>query len=203
MNTREKEIFAYTYKKVKAWFKDRPSPGHDFGHAERVTHFSVRLARAEGGNIFLSALSGLLHDVGRAIEPEFPQKTHHELSYDLCREWFRADPILNTLSRAEKLTILYAVRNHWNNFADGCWEAVILRDADKLDLFGPVFLTRAKQHHDSNWNKIQRDFRLIYDCWYWLRTKTAQKIAGGKNFIQWSDKFYAKLLRSKAKPVRL
>lgn len=203
MNKREKEIYTYTYKKVKVWLKERPAPGHDFGHAERVARFAARLARAEGGNIFLATLSGLLHDIGRAVEREFPQKTHHELSYDLCREWFKADSVLKTLSRAEKFTLLYAVRNHWNNFADDFWEAILLRDADKLDLFGPVFLVRSKQHRNSNWDRIQRDFRLVYDCWYWLRTKTAIKIARGKNFIQWSDRFYAKFLRAKAKPVRL
>lgn len=203
MNKREKEIYVYTYKKVRAWFKERPASGHDFGHAKRVARYGIRLARFEGGNVFLLALTGLLHDVGRAVEHQFPNKRHHELSYNLCRKWFRVDPVFRTLSRAEKLIILYAVRNHWNNVADDVWEAVILRDADKLDLFGPISIIRAKQHRGQNWERIQQDLRLVYDCWYWLRTKTAKKIASGKKYIQWSDRFYTKFLRARAKPARL
>ncbi|MBI5729430.1 MAG: phosphohydrolase, partial [Candidatus Magasanikbacteria bacterium] len=59
MNKREREIFVYTYKKVKTWLKEHPAPGHDFEHADRVARYAIRLARRHGGNIFLSALSGL------------------------------------------------------------------------------------------------------------------------------------------------
>ena len=40
------------------------------------------------------------------------------------------------LKKAEKLVVLYAVRYHWNDAADKYKEAIILRDADKLDIYG-------------------------------------------------------------------
>ncbi|OGH92257.1 MAG: hypothetical protein A2534_05045 [Candidatus Magasanikbacteria bacterium RIFOXYD2_FULL_39_9] len=204
MYTKEqKSIIKHTESKVRDFLKSNPAPSHDYGHADRVRLFAIRLAKAHGGNIFLSALSGLLHDIGRADEQKFPGITHHEISYELCRQWFRADPMYSSLSRQEKTIILYSIRNHWNNFADKYWEAVILRDADKLDLFGPILWTREKQNPSADWKKIQNDIRLIYDDFYWLRTPTAKRIAGGKNFIGWTNQFYKKLLSARIKPVEL
>lgn len=203
MTQREKTIYAYVNKKVKAWFLERPAPGHDFGHAERVAVYCQKLAKVEGGSVFLSGIIGLLHDIGRAIEKDNAGVTHHELSYNLCREWFRDDAALKTLSRTEKLNILFSVRNHWNNQADKYWEAVILRDADKLDMFGKIGLERGKKHRAGDWKILQQDFRFSYDAFYWIRTSTARKIAVGKKYIQWTDAFYKKLLRSGVKSVEL
>lgn len=204
MHTKEQQsIIKYTEKKVRDFLKFHPAPGHDYNHADRVRHFAIRLARAHGGNIFLCALSGLLHDIGRANENHSPKSTHHEVSYELCRNWFRNDQIYAALSGKEKIIILYSIRNHWNNFADKYQEAIILRDADKLDLFGPVLLQREKQIRNVSWRKIQNDIRLMYDDFYWLRTPTAKRIARGKNFIQWTDKFYKKFLLPRAKSAKL
>lgn len=200
---KQQSLIKHTENKVRDFLKSHPAPGHDYNHADRVRRFAIRLARAHGGNIFLCALGGLLHDIGRANEHKFPNATHHEVSYELCRKWFRTDPAYAVLSNREKIIILYSIRNHWNNFADKYQEAVILRDADKLDLFGPVLLEREKQHHHSDWKRIQNDIRLVYDDFYWLRTTTAKRIARGKNFIEWTDKFYKRFLLPRAKSARL
>ena len=200
---KQKLIIRHTENKVRDFLKHNPTPGHDYNHADRVRHFAVRLARAHGGNIFLCALSGLLHDIGHANDGKNTNTTHHEASYELCRKWLREDPVFDYLSKQEKMIILYSIRNHWNNCTDKYWEAVILRDADKLDLFGPILLEREKQHHNRKWEEIQRDIRFMYDDFYWLRTSTAKRIARGKNFVRWTDRFYKKFLRSREKSVKL
>ena len=204
MDTKKQQsIIKHTEQKVRDFLKFHPAPGHDYNHADRVRKFAVRLARAHGGTIFFCALSGLLHDIGRANENHSHNTTHHEVSYELCRKWFREDPAYSVLSNKEKIIILYSIRNHWNNFADKYQEAIILRDADKLDLFGPVLSQREKQHRHRSFEKIQLDIRLVYDDFYWLRTDTAKRIARGKKFIRWTDKFYKKILLPRVKSVKL
>lgn len=199
----QKQLLTYTKAKVRALFKEHPAPAHEYDHADRVRKHGVVIAKAEKEQVWLAELIALLHDIGRTKEHFEPKQTHHEWSYSMCQEWFREDFHFDVLSDEEKLCILYSVRNHWNSCADDYKQAIILRDADKLDGLGSVGLRRIKMYNKGNELDQVNDMRLHYEMLYWLRTKKAQAIAkqfGGMTPI---DREYARLLKKGIKKVSL
>lgn len=207
MYTDKQQAFLdYVTEKVKNLFVEFPAPGHDFTHAENVADYAKKISEAESArSIFLCELSGILHDIGRAPEHHTPGNTltHHELSYNMLREWFGEDRQFDFLTDEEKLELLYVLRYHWNDAADDYDTAWILRDADKLDGFGCHGFERMKEFHAHDDAKISLDLRLAYQCWYWVRTETARQIAGEKKLMEELDVLVVKILRSKIKPVEL
>ncbi len=201
---KQKRIIAHVRAKVKALFVKYPIKAHGFDHALRVSKWAVIVATAEKNNVFLAELSGLLHDIGRATE-NLPGNTkqHHELSYDMCREWFKEDKIFNFLSRAEKLIILYAVRYHWNEAADKYKIAWILRDADKLDAFGAIGLKRTIEFFNKDEKIIMHDLRLRYEMFHNIRSKKGQQIMKSQHLFEPIRRYQYRILKSKIKPVEL
>lgn len=200
---RERIILKYTKVKTKTLFAEQPAISHGYDHAERVAKWAVEIARAHKGNIFLSELSGIVHDIGRAIEKDNPGVRHQELSYRVLREWLKEDRVFDLLTRAEKLNILYSVRYHWNNAADKYIEAVILRDADKIDSFGEFGVKRSVAIYRADLYRLQRDFRFKYEMYYWLRTKKAKQIVAQNKYMEKVNVFYLKLIKRDIKPIEL
>ena len=201
------EILNHTRLKVEELFKKNPVAAHSYDHAERVSMHAVEIAKGEGSkSMFLAELAGLLHDIGRVREEYHSKKnklTHHELSYIMLQEWFNQDKMFESLTKEEKLTLLYAVRYHWNNMADDYEVAWILRDADKIDMFGEIGLERAREFCGGDSEKFHRDIRLKYDAFYWVHTKTAKAIVKERKLIEKVDIFYKKLLKDAIEPVVL
>lgn len=201
---KQKRIIAHVRAKVKSLFVAHPIKAHGFDHALRVSKWAAIIATAEKGNVFLAEMSALLHDIGRATE-HLPgnTKTHHELSYDMCREWFKQNRVFDLLSKQEKLIILYAVRYHWNEAADKYKIAWILRDADKLDTFGAIGLKRIREFYNKNEEIILRNIRLLYEMIYNIRSKKAQQIMKSKRLFEPIIRYQRRLLKSQIKPVEL
>lgn len=206
MTKTELKILAYTKAKVRALFRAHPAPAHNFDHAERVFAHARKIAQAEETDVFLCGLAALLHDVGRtrehAVKVRQPN-THHELSYQMCRVWFRTDLVLKQLTKQQKIILLYTIRYHWNNAADKYFEAVVLRDADKLDALGKHGIKRTQEVFRRDHKRLLRDFRYKYDLFYWLVTGAAQQIARRGRLMAPVDTLYFKLLRRAIKPIRL
>jgi HD superfamily phosphodiesterase len=202
--TREKQLLAHATRRVKALFKERPYPAHNFDHADRVRKWAMQIAKAEKANVFLSAFIALIHDIGRAFETDHPGVRHHELSYRVFRIWLADDAGFADLMPEERRIILYSIRYHWNNAADKYFEAIILRDADKLDLFGAVGLKRHLESAPHDEERLMHLIRLVYDSHYWIMTKTAKKILK-KNTAMMGviNRFYLKKLQSKILPIEL
>lgn len=200
----QQKIIRHTKGKVKALFVAYPIKAHGFDHAQRVSKWAVIIAMAEKDNLFLAEMSAWLHDIGRATE-HLPGNTkrHHELSYDMCREWFKEDSVFGFLSTAEKLTILYAVRYHWNEAAGKYKVAWILRDADKLDAFGVIGLKRSKSFFNNDENVIMHDIRLRYEMLHNFRTKKSRQIMKNKHLFEPLRRYQRRILKSKIKPVEL
>lgn len=194
-------------EKVFELFEKYPVRGHNFDHAERVADYAVKIAEGEGfQEVYLCELAGFLHDIGRAAEHHTSDKrklSHHELSYELLRSWFNEDKRFKALDKEEKRALLYAVRYHWNNAADDYELAWILRDADKLDLFGERGIQRITEYRGGDLDKIKQDLRFEYDCFYWIRTQTAKSIIKDENLMQSIDAFYKNFLKNQIKPVVL
>jgi len=204
---KQQEIIKYTRAKVYSYMGENPVAGHGADHAARVAEWAVQIAKKEKANIFLSEMAGLLHDVGRALEgmngSEDSKKRHHELSYEICQEWFRNDEILNKLSNSEKLNLLYSVRYHWNNAADKYLEAIILRDADKMDLFGKIGIERNERFWNYDREKIMLQMRFRTDDMFWIRTKTARVFFEKHEMFDPILKYTIKKLKEDIHPVEL
>jgi uncharacterized protein len=195
---RQKQIVNHSRNKIKKFLDKYNAPGHSFDHADRVCKFAVEIAQNEKSDIFLCEMASLFHDLGR-IENYGQSKEHSEISYEICKKWFREDKIYKNLTKQEKKIILYAVRNHQNDEANKYDVAWILRDADKLDAFGKDGLKRSLIFFKKDMKKIDLDLRLRYYNLYWLKTKTAKNILKERNLMKPIEKYYKKLLRSKIK----
>ncbi len=201
MYTKEQQYTRETIsKKVQDFFETFPVKGHGFDHAYRVAADAKAIAQKEyPDKIFLCEISGLLHDIGRVTEHYTPgnTKTHHELSYELLRKWFVEDRIFDIFSDEEKKELLYGIRYHYNDAADLYPSAFVLRDADKIDLLGPIGLERCCSFFAGDEKAILTDLYKKYYCYYWLRTQTArQKVDDEKLMDPVTDFFVAKLRAS-------
>lgn len=205
-NQKQKRIIAHVRAKVKTLFIAYPIKAHGFDHAFRVASWAAQIAKGESANIFLCEMAGLLHDIGRTQEKGGPAITgakHHELSYTMLREWFLKDRFFDTLTKKEKIILLYSVRYHWNNAADKYDVAWILRDADKMDAFGKIGLGRMWEVYKDDVYSMDLALRLQFDSYFWLITKTARKIVKDKKMIEPTIAFYKKLLKARIEPVEL
>lgn len=200
------EFMNHVQQKVAAFFDAYPVTAHGFEHVSRVARHAQDIALHESPkDTFLAELAGWLHDIGRVPEHFHNplMKTHHELSYDLIKEWMREDVKFYMLSDAEKLELLYSVRYHWNNAADKYFSAVILRDADKLDALGKIGLERGIAYAEHDEEKINLNLRFTYDIAYHIQTARAKQIIEERDLMAPIDAYYDQFLRSKIEPVTL
>lgn len=209
----EQKILEHTIEKVRELFEKYPVPAHSFDHAETVAKFARQIAEQEKArSIFICEMAGYLHDIGRVPESynlgytndsiDQNEKGHHELSYLLFSDWLREDAVLREgLTPVQKNELLYSIRNHWNNFADRYDTAWILRDADKLDLFGERGLARQLEHNAPDETRISRSIRYSFDNYFWLRTKTAREIVNEPGMVEALTTYYADFLRAQIKDV--
>jgi uncharacterized protein len=123
---------------------------HDYKHADRVRRWAVRIADEEGyerGAMVEAA--ALLHDVGLAVVTE--RGRHAEEGAGLAAEFLLRG---SYFSEGEIEEIARAIRAHsWQG--EGGPLGDILRDADMLDMFGPVGLMRAltSQSHKPDYDQ--------------------------------------------------
>ena len=206
----EQKILAYTITKVRDLFAKYPAPAHSFDHAQTVATFAREIAEAENAkSVFLCELAGYVHDIGRAAEYHDLGYTkidgsrgHHELSYKMLRDWCKESSVLAELTPAQKNELLYAVRNHWNNFADKYDTAWILRDADKLDCFGERGLARNLEHSHGDDNRLNQILRNDFECYFWLRTDTAKTMVVKNKMLDPILDYYETYLKQRIQDVQ-
>jgi len=194
----QQNLLNHVILKVKKLFEDYSDPAHGIDHIERVVNgVNKIIKREEVNNPFLCELSAWFHDIGRTLEdnPGESSRKHHELSYELLNKWFEDDNSFDILSKEEKKELLYSVRYHWNDVADKYDTAWILRDADKIDLFGDVGLERVWKLFKDNDYAWDQHLRNIFSCYYFLRTKTAKQIVD--KFMPETEKRLNTYLKSK------
>lgn len=179
----QQKVIARVRERVKDLFRGHPVPAHNLNHVSRVRDWAVKIATAEGANVFLCELAAWLHDIGRVEEKE-RREPHHEVSYEMCREWFRAEEIFNLMTAEEKLIVLYAVRYHWNDMANKYDVAWILRDADKLDGFGIVGVKRWHEACSGDFRIMNAELRFTINNFFNIKTKTAKRAIEEKNLLE-------------------
>jgi HD superfamily phosphodiesterase len=120
-----------------------PLKSHGPDHHWRVYQYALQLAKAIGATYDPDVLAGaaLLHDMA-AYYPERTGEQYHDFDHQLAEEVLRSAHFPE-----EKIpAVTYAIAHHGSDpkykQADEPVEVTILRDADKLDVFGPVGVAR-------------------------------------------------------------
>ena len=113
---------------------------HDRSHVERVYNLAVRIAREENADLDVVKAASLLHDVARTMEDKGIIEDHAvEGAKMACR-------ILERVSFPESKIAAVAACIEAHRFRNGfrpkTLEAMILQDADRLDVIGAVGIAR-------------------------------------------------------------
>ncbi|KKU12120.1 MAG: hypothetical protein UX17_C0056G0006 [Parcubacteria group bacterium GW2011_GWC2_45_7] len=176
----------FTENKARSFMADFTVPAHGIEHICRVRDWAVKIAREEGQDEFLAEIVAFLHDIGRV--PEFknnPELRHHELSYRLAQEWFAQYREFDLLTLQEKEEVLYVVRYHWDDTAEKYPLANILRDADKLDMYGEIGLKRAVEfHRKSGREDIKKNIEANLAMVSRIKTATAKKVIAENDLLR-------------------
>ncbi len=130
------ELLKATEKHVRTIFENEGS-GHDWWHIHRVRSMAVKLAQAEGADLFIVELAALLHDID-----DYKLTNGSQLNKNTI-EWLTAcqvdpDIILNICKIIDGVSFKGAqVDTSTSN-----QECKVLQDADRLDAIGAIGIAR-------------------------------------------------------------
>lgn len=129
-----------TLEKAKEWYCDT-DPVHDFSHIERVYHLVEHLAQAEGADLEIVCAAALLHDVNGSTPGSDVRKEHHLRSAEFAETVLREEGWSEERIKA----VQHCIRAH--RYRDdreppATLEAMVLFDADKLDVLGAIGAVR-------------------------------------------------------------
>ena len=194
-------------KEIYILFKDGNS-GHDFSHLKRVMQNAIYIQKREGGDLYIIAISALVHDIHRLVSNQKGYFVRAEDCLDVVEKILKDCGI-----EEDKIKeILYIVENHERKREKIFnLETYIVQDADILDALGKIGLKRClkycKTHkipvsntkYPLNSPEFIPDINPISSCHYiyntiipnadFLYTETAKKMAKGKvkmleNFVK-------------------
>ncbi len=110
--------------------------GHDWWHIFRVRNMALKIAKKEGGNLFLIEISALLHDLDDwKMNPETPlQKT---------KVWLRKINVDKTMmNKILRIIEQVSFKGAGVETSAQSTEAKIVQDADRLDAIGAIGIAR-------------------------------------------------------------
>lgn len=175
-----------------------PLRSHGPDHHQRVYENAMKLVDTVGLPYDADVLAGaaLLHDVA-AYYPDETGDEYHEHDHKIAEEVLRRIGF-----PAEKMAAtLDAIRNHGSDpkykKTDESIETTILRDADKLDAFGPVGVARIVMVRTLNGDTLED---IVADFWTdghlerkWQSISTDVARAMGQNDYEYSKDFFKQL----------
>ncbi len=202
VNNRIQQIENFVQESMRTVVDDDLRIAHDFKHVDRVRGWARQIAENEGyGNLDLVEAAALLHDIGLA---HVEQRNHHaQKGAEIATDYLKEQGLFTD---KEIAIIAEAIRCH-NSMSGGGKLGEIIRDADKLELFGAIGIMRAftskymKPEYDPSnirgetWEMTADDFtkrfksgigigNYIMDqlnfqlsCWDHLSTETARQLA--------------------------
>ncbi|MBQ8425634.1 MAG: HD domain-containing protein [Clostridia bacterium] len=190
-----KNIIDKLKEKIKEYFEGEDT-GHDISHLERVYDFALEIQKIEGGDLYIIAVSSLVHDIHRILSNKYGRFVSAEESLDDVKNLLiECDVDLEKLE-----AILEVVKFHDSKeIKELPIEALIIQDADALDAVGKVGLERTLKYCKKyNIPIIDKSFNLdckeyipntnpISTCHYIYRTM----IPNGKNLYTKTAKILA------------
>ncbi len=192
----KKKIIEEVKKYLKENFRADPT-GHDWWHFRRVWKMSRKIAKKEGGNLFIIELAALLHDVADYKFNNGDDKAGGRTARSLLKK-FNVDE----KSIEQVCQIIDNVSFKGARVKNGIKtkEGMIVQDADRLDVMGAMGIARTlayggftkrelynpkikprsyktfeeyKNNRSSSINHFYEKLLLLEDM---LNTKTAKKI---------------------------
>lgn len=129
-------------EQARQWYTNA-DPVHDFAHVMRVYRIAEKLALAEGANLEIVRAASLLHDsVGSAPGGDGSERfEHHLASAEFAGEILQAENWLPEHIQS----VQHCIRAHrfrHNGERPQTIEAMVLFDADKLDVLGAIGAAR-------------------------------------------------------------
>ena len=145
-------------QKLNSLFKEE-NTGHDISHLERVLANALEIQKKEGGDLYVIAVSALIHDIHRLMSIRFNRYVTPEESLDEVKQI-----LLDCNVDLDKLdAILNVVKNHDNkDNKNYSFETLLIQDADALDAIGEIGLERTLKYCKTN--NIPISSELPLDC---------------------------------------
>ncbi|HLI69905.1 MAG TPA: HD domain-containing protein [Ktedonobacteraceae bacterium] len=139
MTSFESAVLLDAYAEIRRRFTGTKDLAHDWEHVSRVYTLALKIAEKEGANCFIVGMAALMHDLGHS--PQHGSTKHHaDLSVELATELLTSYQVP---ADTQEL-ILHAIISH--SFSRGAkprtLEALVLRDADRLDSLGAIGILR-------------------------------------------------------------
>ena len=129
-----------TIEQARVWYQDA-DPIHGFDHILRVYHMAERLGALEGADMEILRAAVLLHDAEGSAPGGAERASHHHRSSDFAHEVLSAEG----WPAARIAGVQHCIRAHRFR-GDGevprSIEAMVLFDADKLDVLGAIGAAR-------------------------------------------------------------
>ncbi len=203
----EQELIEKFYQSNKKLYEEARNPlkCHGPDHHRRVCLITLDLARKiaerEGIKADREALiaASFLHDLA-AFYPEETGEDYHGKDYDLARQAFKKIDF----PEEKKEKALEAIKYHGSDpkykQENESIEVKILRDADKLEAFGPLGVARiimARTRRGDTLNKIVDDYYIkghLQRKWNSITTDEAKQI--GRESYKYALDFFAQLHKS-------
>jgi uncharacterized protein len=134
-------------KKTKIFVKDyfqKDGTGHDWWHTKRVNDLALKIARNEGGNLFIVEMSALLHDIGDYKFFNGNEKQGEEVIANFLNSLPLTTDIINIiLDIAGNVSFMKTLLKD-KEFPENTLskEFMAVSDADKLDAMGAIGIAR-------------------------------------------------------------
>jgi HD superfamily phosphodiesterase len=175
-----------------------PLRSHGPDHHWRVYQYAMTLANKLGATYDAEVLAGaaLLHDMA-AYYPERTGEAYHEFDHQIAAEVLREVDF----PEAKVEAVLSAIANHGSDpkykQSHESIETTLLRDADKLDVFGPIGVARiimVRTLKGDTLEDIVADFYTgghLQRKWESITTDEARELA--RDDYEYSKKFFERL----------
>jgi uncharacterized protein len=135
LNIQQTKLRNATERYVRNYLQNESS-GHDWWHIYRVRNMAIKIAKTEGGNLFLIEIAALLHDLDDWKLSEAGQENKTEKWLSLIN--FPKSHTSAILEIIKQVSFKGAgVENRATSV-----EAKIVQDADRLDAIGAIGIAR-------------------------------------------------------------
>lgn len=171
----EKEIIDFVKKELQ---DDRS--GHDFEHIKRTVNNALKLIKKEGGDERIIIPACYLHDC-------VDRKLFDDIDYQISKIKNLLSKYYNNFEISEIIDIITSISFNNNNYKTlSTLNAMIVRDADRLDAIGSIGIIRTIEYGNSLHRKFYEDDNL---------KKCDGKIIFNKSTNTTLSHFYDKLLK--------